>query len=72
MTEMNVMQFGDRLRLAREKAGLTQMDVASAMYTSQAMISRYESGSVMLKIDRVTEMADMYGVSIDWLCGRNE
>lgn len=69
---MNVMQFGDRLRRAREKAGLTQMDVASAMYTSQAMISRYESGSIMLRIDRVAEMADMYGVSIDWLCGRNK
>lgn len=66
---MDAVQFGNRLRQARENAGLSQTEVACAMYTDQSLISRYENGSVMLKIDRVAEFAQMYGVSIDWLCG---
>lgn len=69
---MDIMQFCDRLRQARENAGLTTTAVASALYTDQSLISRYENGHVMLKIDRVVEMAKMYGVSIDWLCGLEE
>lgn len=66
---MDVVRFGDRLRQARENAGYSQTEVACAMYTDQSLISRYENGCVMLKIDRVAELAQMYGVSIDWLCG---
>lgn len=69
---MDAVQFGNRLRQARENAGLSQTEVACSLYTDQGMISRYENGSVMLKVDRAAEFAKMYGVSMDWLCGMEE
>lgn len=62
--------FGERLRQARERAGLTMKQVNARVYISQSVISRYESGEVTPTIERVFSLANLYGCSIDWLCGR--
>ena len=61
--------FCTRLRRARKKAGYTMTRAAERLYIQQSSISRYERGVVFPTIDRVAEMANLYGVSIDWLCG---
>ena len=63
-------QFGHRLNQARVKAGFSMNQVSAKLYISQSVISRYESGKVTPTIDRVCAMANLYGCSIDWLCGR--
>lgn len=62
--------FCERLRRARKKAGYTMIRAAEKLYIQQASISRYERGVVYPTIDRVVAMANLYGVSLDWLCGR--
>lgn len=64
--------FCERLQQARKKAGLSGTEVAFALYTDQSVISRYETGLVMPRVDRVAAMAELYGVSMDWLCGMED
>lgn len=64
--------FGERLRQARKNAGFTMMQVKDKLYISQGLISRYEHGLVYPPIERVFELANLYGCSIDWLCGLKE
>ena len=65
----NSRKFGERLREAREKAGMTMVQVRDNVYVSQGVISRYENGLVYPTIERVYELAKLYGCSMDWLCG---
>ena len=65
----NSRKFGERLREAREKAGMTMVQVRDNVYVSQGVISRYENGLVYPTIERVYELAKLYGCSVDWLCG---
>ena len=65
-------RFGVRLRHMRKKAGMTMEHVAQCAYISQSVICRYESGEVTPTIDRVFALANLYGCSMDWLCGLKE
>lgn len=66
---LDMVKFGDRLRQARKKTGMDTNDAAYALSTSETLISRYECGHVNPGLVRVCEMAELYGCSIDWLCG---
>lgn len=61
--------FGERLRQAREETGLSMNRVSQLIYISQGVLSRYEHGLVFPTIERVFDLANLYGCSIDWLCG---
>jgi transcriptional regulator with XRE-family HTH domain len=62
--------FGARLMEAREIAGLTQLDAASAMgYSQQVQFSLWESGQRMPPLDVVIRLARLYGTTTDFLCG---
>ena len=63
--------FPERLRQARKAADMTQGDAAYETCTSVSQIARMEDGQVAPSIAKVAELDDLYGVSIDWLCGRN-
>ena len=64
--------FPERLRQARKAADMTQNDVAYETYTSVSQIARMEKGEVAPSIAKVVELADLYGISVDWLCGRTD
>lgn len=68
----NHRKFGERLRTAREKAGLTMAQVNERVYVSQGVISRYENGLVYPTVERVYDLAKLYGCSIDWLCSMED
>ena len=64
--------FGTRLRHARKKAGYTMDHAGQCVFISQSVISRYENGEVTPTLDRVFALANLYGCSLDWLCGMRE
>lgn len=66
------VQFGARLRQARDKTGMSGDEVAMLLQTSEGSVCRYEKGYVTPGINRVYEFAKLYNVSIDWLCGLEE
>jgi len=46
-------QFGDRVRRAREEAGISQSELARRMGTNQAAIARIELGGVDPKLSTI-------------------
>lgn len=56
----------------RLRKGLTQADVAAALGVSSVVYSRYETGKRQPSIDVLIQMADIFGVTVDFLLGRQE
>lgn len=54
---------GQRIREAREHAGLTQVALAGRAGISQSELSRIESGQRSLSVGRLTLIAQHLGVS---------
>ena len=58
--------FVERLRKAREEAGLTQVEVAKKLKRPQSHISRVKSGEYRLDIIEVRKFAHLYGKDINY------
>lgn len=59
-----------RLKDARKAKKLTQWRVAEALSVSTATYNRYEKGVLSPDPVALTKMADIFGVSVDYLLGR--
>lgn len=57
--------------LRREK-GLSQRALAKELNTSQANLSRWEQGLIIPSIIECWKIAEFFGCSIDFLCGKSE
>ena len=64
------MSLEFRLRELRKSRRLSQAQVAAGVNCSTATYSRYENGSRQPAMDTMMQLADFYGVSMDYLCGR--
>lgn len=53
-----------RLRLLRERAGLTQCQVADVLDVSQAAYSRLEKGEVEVSLTKLIALGDLYQISL--------
>ncbi len=52
------------------RAGLTQKDVAEQMGASQRAVAHWETNSVALRAEQLAALADVLGVTVDYLMGR--
>ena len=52
------------LRQIRQEAGITQIELASRLSTSQAIISNYERGEKMLDLLEICQVVDAIGVPL--------
>jgi transcriptional regulator with XRE-family HTH domain len=60
---------GDRLRLAREQAGLSQAQVARLLDLHRPTVSEIEAGRRRVTAEELTAFAKTYEVSVGWLSG---
>lgn len=63
-------KLAGHLRAARERAGLSQGQVASLLSMHRPTISQIESGGRNVLAEELPRFADLYDVSVDWLLGR--
>lgn len=63
---------GQRIRLQREASGMTQKMLAEKLNKKRSNIANYELGNVMPPGNIIRELADILGVSADFLLGVNE
>ncbi|MCR9244657.1 MAG: helix-turn-helix domain-containing protein [bacterium] len=63
------VEFGKRLKEARERAGMKQNQVQEQLGYGSRSLSRWESGEADPGIEKVAHLARLYGVSVDWLVG---
>jgi transcriptional regulator with XRE-family HTH domain len=61
--------IGERLRMARESAGLTQLKVADALRINNKMVSLYEHDKSLPPLDNAIELIKLYNVSADYILG---
>ena len=62
----------ERLRQAREQAGLSQGQVARHLSMSRPTITELESGNRRLRADELPIFAKLYDVSVAWLSEGHE
>lgn len=59
----------ERLRAARQAAGLTQVEVAEQLELTQSVISKCESGERRIDAVELMAFAKLYGVTVGYLLG---
>lgn len=59
----------ERLRLAREQAGLSQGQVARMLNMHRPTISEIEAGRRRVAAEELAELSRIYEVSVAWLTG---
>lgn len=63
--------MNNRIKEAREERGLTQVELAKRMGTSQQNIQRWETGSVNMRADTLVRMGKILNKSVAYLLGFN-
>ena len=67
-----MLNFGERLKRARERKGLTQAQVMQLTNVSDKSLSRYETNASAPDPDTIQELILLYDVSSDYLFGLTE
>jgi transcriptional regulator with XRE-family HTH domain len=53
----------EKIKAFREKAEMSQRDLAQAIGTSQAAVAQWETGATQPTLDNLRKVADILGVS---------
>ncbi len=61
--------IASRLALARKQAGLSQAQVAKMLNLHRPSISEAEAGRRNVSATEIAKLAEIYGVSVNWLAG---
>jgi transcriptional regulator with XRE-family HTH domain len=61
------MEFNEKLQELRKQKGMTQEDLAEALYVSRTAISKWESGRGYPNIDSLKAISKFFSVTIDEL-----
>lgn len=66
------MDFGERLKKLRTSKRLTQEELGKIVHVSKVSISGYERGERSPDRETLTDLADYFEVSTDYLLGRTD
>lgn len=66
------MEFNEKLQQLRKQKGLTQEELAQALYVSRTAISKWESGRGYPNIDSLKAISKFFSVTIDHLLSGDE
>ena len=66
------MEFHEKLQELRRQRGLTQEELAGALYVSRTAVSKWESGRGYPNLDSLRAIAKFYGVTVDELLSSTE
>ncbi len=61
------MTFGNKLAEARKKQNITQEQLAEKLGVTRQSVSRWESDTAFPETDKIVRMAELLGVSCDYL-----
>lgn len=64
--------FSERLQELKTSRGVMQKDVAAAIGVPLRTYQRYEYGEREPQLSTLVRMADFYGVTLDYLAGRED
>lgn len=67
LSRIALADLGDRLRIARETANLTQKDAAESIGVARTTLVAIEQGKRRVRIDELQQLAKFYGTSVNAL-----
>lgn len=70
--ELPMTLLGARLRELRRRSGLTQGEMAKRLSVDRTTYTKYENGRVSPDHQALVCLAELHGVSVDCLLGREE
>ncbi|TQI66756.1 XRE family transcriptional regulator [Clostridium sp. KNHs216] len=62
----------EQLKTLRKQKKISQKKLAEDLHVTQATVSRWETGDMLPTIDILNEIADYFGVSVDYLLGKSD
>ena len=60
-------EMGNRIARKRKDLGMTQSEFADQLNVTRQTVSRWEAGTVLPDIDKISDIADLLSVSCDYL-----
>ena len=66
------MPLYQRIKDLREDADKTQTELAEYLSTTAQYYGKYEKGEREIPFSRAIQLADYYGISLDYLAGRTD
>lgn len=66
------MQIGSIIKKLRKQQKITQLELAKALNIADNTVSQYENGQRLPSDEIKIKLADYFGVSLDYLMGREE
>lgn len=63
------MNYAERIRALREDNDKTQTEVAMPLKVGQRTYCDYELGKTRIPVDSLIVLAELYNVSMDYICG---
>ena len=66
------MTLGENLQRLRKEKGLSQEDVARALFVSRQTISKWETDKAEPGVDNLKALADLYEVTLDQLTASSD
>lgn len=64
--------FGDRLKLLRNRKGLSQSEFAKQIGVSKSSVNMYERGDREPNFETLEAIADYFNVDLDYLMGKSD
>ena len=62
-------EFGRRIAEARQRAGLTQVELAKKLGVTQQVVAAWERRNVALRAEQIKTLAEALGTTADYLIG---
>lgn len=62
--------LNENIRLLRQQRGLNQVEFAARIGVTKQCVSNWENDNVLPSIEMLLRLADFFGVSADYLLGR--
>lgn len=66
------MNCNERIRSLREDHDKTQSEIASLLKIGQRTYCDYELGKTRIPVDSLIVLAELYNVSMDYICGTSD
>ena len=63
------MNYAERIRALREDNDKTQTEIAKLLKVGQRTYCDYELGKMRIPVDSLIVLAELYDVSMDFICG---
>lgn len=63
--------LSEKIRELRRRSGLSQEELAEKLDVSRQAVSKWELGSAVPTADKLVDIADFFGVSLDYLMREN-